>query len=111
MIERTQPRFCIWPERPVADAAYGWAPNLAWLVEGMSIEPHHIPVFDKSARNDGSFNRSDFVYDDDNSYICPASNGLRRSNRNFSAPRSGINKDGSIRYRAHQQDCQTCGLR
>ncbi len=40
MIERTQHRFGIWPERLVADAAYGSAPNLAWLVEEMSIEPN-----------------------------------------------------------------------
>ena len=61
MIERTQDRFGLWPERLVVDAAYGSAPNLGWLVEDMSIEPH-IPVFDKSARNDGSFERSDFIY-------------------------------------------------
>jgi transposase len=111
MIERTQERFGIWPERLVADAAYGSAANLAWLVEDKSIEPH-IPVFDKSARNDGSFERADFVYDhDDDSYICPGGKRLRRSNRNFSTPRSGINKDGSIRYRARQQDCQDCAFR
>lgn len=108
MIERTQTRFGIWPERLVADTAYGSGPNLAWLVEDMSIEPH-IPVFDKSARNDGSFERADFVYDhQDDSYICPGGNRLRRSNRNFSTPRSGVDKDGSIRYRARQQDCQSC---
>ena len=50
----------------------------AWLVEDKSIEPH-IPVFDKSARNDGSFERADFVYDhDDDSYICPGGNRLGR---------------------------------
>jgi transposase len=48
MLERTQERFGMWPARLVADAAYGSAPNLAWLVEDRSIEPH-IPVFDKSA--------------------------------------------------------------
>src|SRR5690606_9011146 len=64
------------------------------------------------ARNDGTFARSDFTYDhDDDSYICPAGHPLRRSNRNFSAPRSGIDKDGSIRYRARQQDCQGCTFR
>ncbi len=111
MIERTQDRFGLWPERLVADAAYGSAPNLAWLVEGRSIEPH-IPVFDKSARNDGSFERADFTYDrEDDSYICPGDNRLRRSNRNFSTPRSGVDKDGSIRYRARQQDCQSCAFR
>jgi len=111
MIERTQERFGIWPERLVADAAYGSAANLAWLVEAKSIEPH-IPVFDKSSRNDGSFERSDFIYDhDDDSYICPGGNRLRRSSRNFSTPRTGVDKDGSIRYRARQQDCQSCTFR
>jgi transposase len=111
MIERTQDRFNISPQRLVADAAYGSATNLAWLVEDKSIEPH-IPVFDKSARNDGSFERADFIYDhEDDSYICPDGNRLRRSNRNFSKPRTGIDKDGSIRYRARQQDCQGCAHR
>lgn len=111
MIDRTQERFGIWPERLVADTAYGSAANLAWLVEDKSIEPH-IPVFDKSARRDGSFERADFIYDlEDDSYICPAGNRLRRSNRNFSTPRTGVDKDGSIRYRARQQDCQACAHR
>ena len=111
MIDRAQERFGLWPERLVADAAYGSAANLAWLVENKSIEPH-IPVFDKSARSDGSFERADFIYDhDDDSYICPGGNRLRRSNRNFTTPRDHIDKDGLIRYRARQQDCQACTLR
>jgi transposase len=111
MIERTQDRFGLWPEKLVADTAYGSAPNLAWLVEERGIEPH-IPVFEKSARNNGTFERSAFTYDhEDDSYICPGGNRLRRSNRNFSTPRSGIDKDGAIRYRARQQDCQACALR
>lgn len=108
MIDRTQERFGIWPERLVADTAYGSAANLAWLIEDKSIEPH-IPVFDKSGRSDGSFERADFIYDhEDDSYICPGGSRLRRSNRNFSNPRTGINKDGTIRYRARQQGCQGC---
>ena len=95
----------------MAEAAYRSAPNLAWLVEDMSIEPH-IPVFDKSARRDGSFERADFIYDhQDDSYICAGGNRLRRYNRNFSTPRGGVDKDGSIRYRAREQDCQSCVLR
>ena len=62
MIERTQARFGLWPERLAADAGYGDAANLAWLVEEKGIKPH-IPVFDKSARRDGTFERADFVYD------------------------------------------------
>jgi transposase len=111
MIDRTQERFGILPARLVADAAYGSAANLAWLVEDKSIEPH-IPVFDKSSRGDGSFERADFIYDhDDDSYICPGGNRLRQSNRTFSTPRTGADKDGSIRYRARQQDCQDCTFR
>src|SRR5579859_7937721 len=62
MIERTQERFGVWPERLAADAGYGSAENLAWLVHERGIEPH-IPVFEKSDRSDGSFARSDFTYD------------------------------------------------
>src|SRR4029077_12940869 len=47
MIDRTQERFGLWPERLAADTAYGSAENLAWLVDERGIEPH-IPVFDKS---------------------------------------------------------------
>jgi transposase len=111
MIERTQERFGIWPERLVADAAYGSAPNLGWLVEDMGIEPH-IPVFDKSARSDGSFERADFTYDhEDDSYICPGGKRLRASNRNFKTPRPLANADGFIRYRARQRDCSGCDLK
>ena len=54
MIERTQDRFGLWPERLAADSAYGSAEMLAWLVHERGIEPH-IPVFDKSERQDGTF--------------------------------------------------------
>ena len=49
MIERTEQRFGLKPERLVADTAYGAAPMLNWLVEEKGIAPH-IPVFDKSKR-------------------------------------------------------------
>ncbi len=62
MIERTEERFGLKPERLVGDTAYGAAPMLNWLVEEKGIAPH-IPVFDKSKRDDGTFSRSDFRYD------------------------------------------------
>ena len=62
MIERTEERFGLKPERLVGDTAYGAAPMLNWLVEEKGIAPH-IPGFDKSKRNDGTFSRSDFRYD------------------------------------------------
>jgi len=62
MIERTEERFGLKPDRLVGDTAYGAAPMLNWLVEEKGIAPH-IPVFDKSKRDDGTFSRSDFQYD------------------------------------------------
>jgi hypothetical protein len=62
MIERTEERFGLKPERLVGDTAYGAAPMLNWLVEEKGIAPH-IPVFDKSKRDNGTFSRSDFRYD------------------------------------------------
>ena len=111
MIDRAQARFDLRPERLVADASYGDAANLAWLVEDKGIAPH-IPVFDKSARTDGTFERSAFTFDQkDDSYICPGGKRLRPRNRNFTVPRSNVDQDGFIRYRARQQDCGDCALR
>src|SRR5262249_45411259 len=60
MIERTEQRFDIKPERLAADTAYGSGANLNWLVNGKKIAPH-IPVIDKSKREDGTFSRDDFT--------------------------------------------------
>ena len=61
MIERTEDCLGLCPERLAADSAYGSAEMLGWLVNERAIEPH-IPVFDKSARDDGTFSRGDFSY-------------------------------------------------
>jgi hypothetical protein len=72
MIERTEERFGLKPERLAADTAYGSAPTLDWLVNEKGIAPH-IPVIDKSKREDGTFSREDFTFDKErNIYICPA---------------------------------------
>lgn len=61
-----------------ADTPYGSAAMLNGLVEDKDTEPH-IPVFDKSARKDGSFERVAFTYDEANDrYICPAGKDLKR---------------------------------
>ena len=111
MVDRTLDRFDLYPERLIADTAYGTASMLGWLVEERGIEPH-IPVFDKSKRRDGTFSREDFRYDHEaDAYICPVGNELRRYRRAFRMPRSGIDEDGLMRYRASKHDCDTCALK
>src|SRR5499425_2772554 len=60
MIERTERRFDIKPMRLAADTAYGSGATLDWLVNGKKIAPH-IPVIDKSNREDGTFSREYFT--------------------------------------------------
>jgi hypothetical protein len=50
MIERTEERFGLKPERLAADTAYGAAPMLNWLVEEKSIAPHAFPSFLQGGR-------------------------------------------------------------
>ncbi len=77
MLERTEQRFGLKPQRLAADSAYGSAPMLNWLVEEKRIAPH-IPVIDKSNREDGTFSRGDFRYDAErDAYHCPAGKELR----------------------------------
>jgi hypothetical protein len=57
----TQERFDIKPERLAGDTAYGSGANLNWLVKDKDIAPH-IPVIDKSKREDGTFSREDFTF-------------------------------------------------
>lgn len=111
MIERVADRHGLWPRKLIGDTGYGSAGMLAWLVHERGFEPH-VPVFDKSARSDGAFERSDFTFDHEgDSYICPAGKRLRPRNRNFTSPRPEADQDGFIRYRAQQQDCSSCALK
>ena len=103
MIERTADRFGLKPERLAADSAYGSAPSLDWLVETKGIAPH-IPVFDKSKRDDGTFSRSDFQFDEAaNIYTCPAGKRL--------TTRGTVVDDDLVLYRASKLDCTPCLLK
>ena len=45
------------------------------------IEPH-IPVWDKSTRNDGTFSRADFTFDaEQDRYTCPGGKTLKTTGR------------------------------
>jgi transposase len=71
MLDRTEGCFGLKPQRLSADSAYGSAEILDWLLEEKQIAPH-VPVWDKGERADGTFSRSDFVFDIvSNTYTCP----------------------------------------
>jgi DDE family transposase len=100
MIERTEERFGVKPERLAADTAYGSATNLNWLVNEKQIAPH-IPVIDKSKREDGTFSREDFTFDKARDiYTCPAGKVLTTTGK--------IVNDDQLLYRASKLDCDAC---
>ena len=104
MIERTEERFGLKPERLAADTSYGAAPMLNWLVEEKGIAPH-IPVFDKSKRDDGTFSRSDFRYDlTSDVYYCPAGKALTTTG-------TLVNGRTTLLYLARKHDCGGCELK
>jgi hypothetical protein len=85
MLDRTVEQFDVQPSRLVADAGYGSAEMLGWLVDERGIEPH-VKVFDNSERTDGTFPRSDFAYDAEaDLYVCPGGKELRKRRRLFSS--------------------------
>ena len=71
------------------DAAFGGA---------TSVEPKTISPTDPAARYTASAN-------------AVAGMELRKYRRAFSTPREGVAKDGAIRYRAAQYDCDACALK
>jgi len=111
MIERVRERHDLSPQRLAADTAYGSAEMLDWLVNEQGVEPH-IPVMDKSNREDGTFSRSDFAYNQvDDLYRCPGGKELKRYRRAFSEPRTNPPPDDTHRYRATKADCDACTLK
>ena len=103
MIERTAERFDLKPEYLAADTAYGSAEMLNWVVNEKKIAPH-IPVIDKSKREDGTFSREEFRFDKErNVYICPAGKLLTTTGQ--------IGPDHAIRYFASLPDCRACALK
>jgi transposase len=111
MIDRTQDRFGLYPERLAADTAYGSAEMLGWLVHEQGIEPH-IPVFDKSQHTDGTFSRDAFAHDHKRDcYVCPDGKELRQRQKIYRVPRPLVDENGMMRYRASKLDCQCCPLK
>src|ERR1700757_977587 len=81
MIERTEQRFDIKPTRLAADTAYGSGATLNWLVKDKKIAPH-IPVIDKSNREDATFSREHFTFDQERDvYTCPTGKLLKTTGK------------------------------
>ena len=93
-------RFDLYPARLVGDSAYGSAKMLGWLVHEHGIEPH-VTVFDKSARQDGTFSRNDFTYDHAHDlYLCPGGKKPTTTGTN-----------ATMLYRAIKHHCAGCALK
>jgi hypothetical protein len=102
MIERVARRFGLQPRRRAGDTVYGAVGLLTWLVD-RQIAPY-IPVWDKSARPDGTFSRADFVFDQErNVYVCPGSAELTST--------GNIDQGHILYYRANKKDCSACALK
>lgn len=103
MVERTEATFGIKPDWLVADTAYGSAPNLHFLVDEKDIAPH-IPVIDKSGRDDGTLSREAFTYDAARDcYVCPQGADL--------TTRGTIRDGHMLSYLASVNDCRICPLK
>jgi Transposase DDE domain len=102
MIERTAKRMGLKPKRLAADTAYGTAKFLGWLI-GARIAPH-IPVWDRSIREDGTLARSDFHWDRRRGvYVCPKGKMLHTTGT--------VHEGTTLRYRASKFDCEVCALK
>lgn len=102
MLERTRQRFGVHPKRLAADTAYGIGRFLAFVIDA-GIVPH-IPVWDMSKRNDGTFSRSEFRFDRRrNVYVCPAGETLTTNGH--------VHSDHAIRYLASVYRCRECSLK
>jgi transposase len=103
MIDRVAARFDLKPKRLTGDSAYGAAPMLAWLVNDKAIAPH-IPVFDRSRRDDGTLSRADFTFDaEHNVYVCPHGRLLKTTGR--------VHDGRTLLYRSQKAECDLCPLK
>lgn len=72
----------------------------SWPANEKGIAPH-IPVWDRSKREDGTFSREDFTFDKARDiYTCPAGKALTTTCK--------IVNDDPLLYRASKLDCDVC---
>ena len=86
----------------MGDVAYGTGKMLGRLVD-REIDPH-IPVWDRSRRDDGTFSRAEFRYVEElDYYLCPRGRVLTSTGR--------LHADNTYRYLASKRDCERCPLK
>ena len=110
MIERTQERFGLWPERLAADSRLrlGRDARLAGprardraahpgvrQVRPRATGPSRAPTSPTTTQRDV--------------YVCPGGKRALRSDR--SQRRACVDEDGTMRYRASKHDCDACALK
>ena len=102
MIERMEESFDLKPDRRAGDVAYRTGPPLGWRV-ARDIDPH-IPLWDRSQRDDGTVSRTDFSYDKEGDlYICPGGKTLKTTGRGH---------DGkTLHDRAGKLDREACPMK
>ncbi len=103
MLDRAEECFGLRPRRLARGHGLWDGQVLGWLVKKKKIIPH-IPVWEKSDRQDGIFSRSDFHWDRKRrAYVCPNGKLLQTS---------GTVHDGhTLLYRASKRDCDVCPIR
>lgn len=108
-IDRIADRFGVRRDKLVGDTGYGSAEMLGWMVKERGIAPH-IPVRGKPKRTDGTFSREECVSAPAaHSDTRPGDKPLQTYRGNVCKPRRpNGGKDGFIRYRASQHDCDVC---
>ena len=112
MIQRVEDKLAIRPKRLIGDTAYGKLAMLDWLVTQKGIDPH-IPAWDKTQRNDGTFSIAEFTWEKaKNRYKCPANKFLQHRKRHYrKRPYDGVTKAKTRIYRADKNDCRKCKLK
>ena len=103
MIERTRARHQ--SQTQAADRRHGlWDGQVPRVRSSAPSITPHIPVWDKSTREDGTFSRSDFHWDKKkNVYTCPAGKVLTTTGH--------VSSDHAVRYVASVPDCRACSLK
>jgi hypothetical protein len=102
MLNRTKRRLGLKPKRLAADTAYGTGKFLGWLA-GQKITPH-IPVWDKSQREDGTFARDEFAYDTERDVsVCPNGKILKSTGT--------LHAGNTFRYISRKPGCGRCPLK